>query len=198
MDTYLLWALNTLFEEILQPTSPSGSQGSLFQSLFSNALTAPAGSATSNVASSMMPAPANGSANVQAALASAAAATGLSPALLKAVATVESGLNPGAVSSAGAIGLMQLMPGTAAALGVNPENAAQNAMGGAEYLKGLLNEFGQNLSLALAAYNAGPGAVDQYGGIPPYAQTEHYVKSVTAAYQANLASATPANSSSIG
>nr|WP_207711643.1 lytic transglycosylase domain-containing protein [Sulfobacillus harzensis] len=145
--------------------------------------------------SSTTPSP-SGSTTVDGALAAAASATGLSPALLKAVATVESGLNPAAVSSAGAIGLMQLMPGTAAQLGVNPENAAQNAMGGAEYLKSLLGEFHQNLSLAVAAYNAGPGAVDEYGGIPPYQQTQHYVRAVLAQYQANMASPTPANSSS--
>jgi soluble lytic murein transglycosylase-like protein len=109
----------------------------------------------------------------------AAAATGLSPALLEAVARQESDFNPTAVSGAGAIGVMQLMPGTAAELHVNPANAQENILGGARYLAGLLREFG-SVPLALAAYNAGPGAVDRYGGIPPYAQTEHYVRSIMA------------------
>lgn len=198
MDTYLLWALNTLFQELLDPLAQNASSNSntLFQSLLAP-LSAPS---ASGAAATSQPVPeAGASASVQSAIQSAAASTGLSPALLKAVASVESGLNPSAVSSAGAIGLMQLMPGTAAELGVNPENAAQNALGGAEYLKSLLNHFGQNLSLALAAYNAGPGAVEQYGGIPPYAQTENYVKSVLQAYQAQSGPpATPASSSWTG
>lgn len=185
MDTYLLWALNTLLQELLDPNTGSNNvSNQLFQSLVDNAPSA-APSTSSAMLSAGQPIPEAASSNVQAAIQNAAAATGLSPALLKAVATVESGLNPNAVSSAGAVGLMQLMPGTAQALGVNPENAAQNALGGAEYLKSLLGQFGQNLSLAVAAYNAGPGAVTQYGGIPPYAQTQHYVTDVLAAYKAN-------------
>lgn len=209
MDTYLLWALNTLFQELLNPlasTSNANGSNGLFQSLMT-ASTAAVPSATGTIAPSFAttaaqtaaaPIPeAGASAGVQSAIQSAAAATGLSPALLKAVATVESGLNPTAVSSAGAIGLMQLMPTTAATLGVDPNNTASNALGGAEYLKGLLNQFGQNLSLALAAYNAGPGAVEHYGGVPPYAQTQSYVQDVLNAYQ-TYGGTTPASSSSLG
>ncbi len=117
------------------------------------------------------------------AIAQAASSTGLDPRLLTAVAKQESGLNAAAVSPAGAEGLMQLMPGTAAALGVqDPFNATQNALGGATYLKEMLSHFGGNLSLALAAYNAGPGAVEQYGGIPPYPETEAYVRGVLQSY----------------
>lgn len=112
----------------------------------------------------------------------AAAKYGLSPALLTAVARQESGLNPSAVSNKGAVGVMQLMPGTAADLGVsNPYDPAQNIDGGARYLSQLLTQFGGDTSLALAAYNAGPGAVTKYGGIPPYAQTQNYVSSILAA-----------------
>ncbi len=176
MDTYLLWALNTLFQDLFDPVSTS--LGGKSQGAFPS-LSAPSSSNTTTTL------PEAASSNVQQSIQNAAAQTGLSPALLKAVATVESGLDPSAVSSAGAIGLMQLMPETAQSLGVNAANPAQNALGGAEYLKNLLNQFGHNLSLALAAYNAGPGAVAQYGGIPPYPQTQHYVADVLSAYKAN-------------
>ena len=101
----------------------------------------------------------------------AAAKYGVSSNLLKAVAKVESGYQPGVVSSAGAIGVMQLMPGTASSLGVtNAYDAEQNIMGGAKLLSQLLARYNNNLDLALAAYNAGPGNVAKYGGAPPYTQ----------------------------
>ncbi len=117
--------------------------------------------------------------------AKAAAATGLSAQLLEAVARQESGFNPGAQSAAGAVGVMQLMPGTARELGVNPTNAAQNISGGARYLAELVAQF-HSVPLALAAYNAGPGAVEHYGGIPPYAQTQQYVKAILASLPGGL------------
>jgi soluble lytic murein transglycosylase-like protein len=87
----------------------------------------------------------------------------------------ESGWNTGAVSSKGALGLAQLMPGTAQLLGVDPMDPAQNLEGGARYLRMQFNAFG-TWPLALAAYNAGPGAVEDHGGIPPFAETQNYVQ----------------------
>lgn len=110
----------------------------------------------------------------------AAARYGLPPALLAAVAKVESGYDPKAVSPAGARGLMQLMPGTAAGLGVDPFDPAQAVDGAARLLSRDLADFG-SLPEALAAYNAGPGAVRRYGGIPPFAETTAYVRKVQAA-----------------
>lgn len=91
----------------------------------------------------------------------------------------ESRFNPCARSSAGAIGLAQLMPATAAALGVNPHNIVENLRGGARYLSQQMLRFNGNFALALAAYNAGPGAVIKFGGIPPYRETRSYVESIT-------------------
>ncbi len=96
--------------------------------------------------------------------------------MLVAIVTVESAWHTHAVSSAGAIGLGQLMPGTAALLGVNPRDPKQNLYGAARYLRGLVQRFGsKHYSLVFAAYNAGPKAVREYGGIPPYDETQTYV-----------------------
>ena len=107
---------------------------------------------------------------------------GLPAGLLKAVAKAESGFDASARSDAGAIGLMQLMPGTARELGVDPKQPGQAVDGAARLLKKHLTTFG-SVPLALAAYNAGPGAVRKYGGIPPYSETQTYVRRVTAAME---------------
>ena len=112
-------------------------------------------------------------------IAQASDAYGVPGNLIKGVVQQESGMNVHAVSGAGAMGLMQLMPGTAQAMGVsNPFDPQQNVMGGTKYLSQLLTRFGGDQALALAAYNAGPAAVEKYGGIPPYAQTQDYVHKV--------------------
>ncbi len=109
----------------------------------------------------------------------AAARYGLDPSVLYGLIEQESGFDPSASSSAGARGLTQLMPSTAASLGVTePLDPAQSIEGGARYLSQLLHQFAGNTTDALAAYNAGPGAVEQYGGVPPYPETQQYVAKV--------------------
>jgi len=115
----------------------------------------------------------------------AAASAALEPNLLRAVIVVESGFNSRAVSKRGAVGLMQLMPATASRYGVsNPYDARQNVHGGARYLKFLIDHFGHDVRLALAAYNAGEDAVERNGGqIPPFSETMAYVPRVLKIYQ---------------
>jgi hypothetical protein len=115
--------------------------------------------------------------------ASAGARYGVDPSVLAAVAKTESNFNSSAVSSAGATGLMQFMPATASSLGVDASNPASAIDGAARYLRQLTDQFGST-SLALAAYNAGPGTVSRYGGIPPYGETQSYVSKVLSAAEA--------------
>jgi soluble lytic murein transglycosylase-like protein len=114
------------------------------------------------------------------------------PALVKAIIANESGFNANATSKVGAQGLMQLMPGTAGALGVSDAyDPSQNVAGGTKYIKQMLDRFNGNVRLAVAAYNAGPNAVEKYGDVPPYAETQNYVQNVLASYAKYRSDATP-------
>ena len=103
--------------------------------------------------------------------------------LIKALVQQDSGYNPNAKSKAGALGLMQLMPATAEGLGVkDPMDPQQNIEGGVKYVKSMLDRFNGNIILALAAYNAGPNAVKKYDGVPPYKETQNYVRNILKNY----------------
>jgi len=148
--------------------------------------------ATAQTSPSTAPSPGAGASTAFGAeIDAAAASNGIDPALLKGLVSQESGFDPNARSGAGALGLTQLMPGTAAGLGVtNPLDPVQSLQGGAKYLRQQLDRFGGDEKLALAAYNAGPGAVARFGGVPPYSETQNYVTSVlskAASYRGTIA-----------
>ncbi len=113
----------------------------------------------------------------------AAGKYGVDPKLVSAVAEIESGFSQDAISATGAVGVMQLMPETAESLGVNPYDAKQNINGGTQYLRQMLDSFNGDVRKAVAAYNAGPEAVREYGGVPPYSETQQYVSSVLDIYR---------------
>src|SRR3954447_8323170 len=126
-------------------------------------------------------------------LAEAAQAYGIDPAFVRSVAKIESGLRTGAISPKGAIGLMQLMPATAADLQVNPNEPSANASGGAHYLRELLLRYKGDSVRALAAYNAGPAAVEKYKGTPPYEETRRYIVKVLEEYKKQMKAKTAAS-----
>ncbi len=158
----------------MAPPAPQGVTGASFQDQLQAAGAGPGAAVTAAAGAS---GPVDG--QFSELINSAAQKYGLDPALLKALIRQESNFNPNAKSPAGASGLTQLMPGTAASLGVtNPLDPAQAIDGGAKYLSQQLKAFDGDVRKALAAYNAGPGAVQRYGGVPPYAETQNYVRAV--------------------
>ena len=155
------------------PPAPAGGQN------FAAQLSSAQGAAGLGAAAPVAPVAGGGSTQYDAEINAAASRHGIDPALLKGLIRQESNFDPNAGSPAGAQGLTQLMPGTAASLGVtNPHDPAQAIEGGAKYLKQQLDRFGGDVQKALAAYNAGPGAVERFGGVPPYAETQAYVRKV--------------------
>jgi len=174
-------------------TGASGSSG--FAAQLASVTGTPAASATTDTTATAGTAAGPGASTPYAAEIDAAAAKyNVDPALLRGLIRQESNFNANATSPAGARGLTQLMPGTAAALGVDPSVPAQAIEGGAKYLRQQLDRFGNDPAKALAAYNAGPGAVQRYGGVPPYAETQNYVRKVMG-YAAEYRQAAPASAS---
>lgn len=166
----------------LAPVAPVG------QSEFEGALGGAIGNASGQIAplrpnmGELMPTNELSATTFRPMIQAAAERHGVDPQLLEALVSVESNFNPRATSGVGAAGLTQLMPGTARALGVtDPYDPQQSLNGGAKYLKQMLDQFG-DLPTALAAYNAGPGNVRKYGGIPPFAETQNYVQKVQSKY----------------
>jgi soluble lytic murein transglycosylase-like protein len=177
-----VWSLEqvlTRIQELSPPSAPSTPPAATsFASVLGQA-TAAAAPAATPTATPTTPSSLDG------AISDAGARYGVDPNLLRALIAQESGFDPNATSAAGAQGLTQLMPSTAASLGVtNPYDPVQSIDGGAQYLRTQLDRFGGDVSKALAAYNAGPGAVERFGGVPPYAETQRYVQQVLGRYQA--------------
>ncbi len=160
--------------ESVAATTPASTSPS-----FAETLQAASGTATTASATPLSAGESAQSSQYDSLVEAAAQRYGIEPAVLHGLIQQESGFDPSAQSSAGASGLTQLMPATASSMGVaNPLNPAESIEGGARYLSQLMGQFSGNTTDALAAYNAGPGAVKQYGGVPPYAETQSYVTKV--------------------
>ena len=164
-----------LIERLLKKMESGGQTGSTAQTTSTTSASASTGTTNTPV-----------SGNFANLINQAAQKYGVDAGLVKSIIKAESNFNPNAVSKAGALGLMQLMPGTARGLGVsNALDTAQNIDGGVHFLSNLLKHYNGNVRLAVAAYNAGPGAVDKYDGVPPYQETQTYVNRVLGYYNSS-------------
>jgi soluble lytic murein transglycosylase-like protein len=162
-----------------QAADGAGSFASMLQSQMAAQGSDPSGQGAPDAPAMLPPA------QIDALVSDNAQSQNVDPALIKAIIAH-------ATSNVGAQGLMQLMPGTAAGLGVTDAyDPAQNVAGGTKYIKGLLDHFNGDVRLAVAAYNAGPGAVEKYGGVPPYAETQNYVQNVLSSYAKYRGNGTP-------
>jgi soluble lytic murein transglycosylase-like protein len=171
--------LQTLIEQTRATAEGSTGGTAAAGSSFADALQAASTPTATTASFSPSAEGAAGSSQYDALIEAAAARNGVDPAVLHGLIQQESGFDPSSQSGAGAMGLTQLMPGTASSLGVsNPLDPAESIEGGARYLAQMMSRFGGNTTDALAAYNAGPGAVSQYGGVPPYPETQSYVEKV--------------------
>jgi len=160
-------------------TATAGATSALFSTQLASALSPMSASSATDPTALTGATGATGATPYAAEISAAAARNGVDPNLLTGLIRAESNFDPNAGSPAGAQGLTQLMPGTAAGLGVaNPLDPVQSIEGGARYLRQQLDHFGGDVTKALAAYNAGPGAVERFGGVPPYEQTQNYVRRV--------------------
>ena len=170
-------AAQTRIAEITGAPPPSTSSSALpFNAVLAQALQPSAPGALTSASGAAAPAPPE---QIDALVAQNAQTWQVDPALIKSVIANESSFDANATSPVGAQGLMQLMPETAATLGVrDPYDPSQNVAGGTRYLRSLLDRFNGDTRLAVAAYNAGPGAVEKYGDVPPYAETRTYVQNV--------------------
>ncbi|MGV2940838.1 lytic transglycosylase domain-containing protein [Mesobacillus sp. LC4] len=181
---------NGLFQEMLSgilmnQSDSLGATATRLEELFDNAQTAVNNFPKQNIAQMLPPfqlskVAGKNKADFDGIIDQAASMFNIPAKLIKSVIQKESNFNPNAISHAGASGLMQLMPATARGLGVkNVFDPSENIIAGSKYLRQMLDRYDDNLELALAAYNAGPGNVDKYGGIPPFKETQNYVRNVT-------------------